>query len=580
MQYRLCLFRLLFIHTSKARRIQLTASLILMIAGAFFESISITAALPLLSLLSNGSTSINAIKLPVLSSLIGQESYTLQIYAGASLLAAATLLSSGIRATNLWLSGKLAAAVGSDISNKVYTNCLFRPLAFHLECNSADLVAIILNQSGGVVVTINSLMQMLTSILVAVSICITLVYVDTTAAVVALLVLGISYFAISVYNRDRLRENSDSISRMGKLHIKILQESFDAVRPIILDRRQSLYSKMYEQVDRPMRLLQAENGFITSYPRFLMEAVGVITITAVVIYLTINNNTTLILPVIGILALGTQKLLPAVQQVYAHWCQINSCSAAILDTCGLIDLNSDTAGKSQDRKTSRRPKWENIILDNVGHTYPRRKTPAIQNVSLKISKGEKIGLIGPSGSGKTTLLDILSGLLEPSMGSITIYNNDLNESGVPRDRFDWYSIVSYVPQHIVLLDDTIESNIAFGIPQEDVDHELLRYVCELSILEGLIKSMPKGIKSTVGQNGARLSGGQRQRIGIARALYKNSEIIIFDEATSALDEYTESTIMKNLQGFSANLTLVFVSHRPLTLQFCDRLIKVENGRIV
>jgi ABC-type bacteriocin/lantibiotic exporter with double-glycine peptidase domain len=218
---------------------------------------------------------------------------------------------------------------------------------------------------------------------------------------------------------------------------------------------------------------------------------------------------------------------------------------------------------------------QKLVIQNLGYTYPSSQKPAIEQINLTLQKGESIALIGKSGSGKTTLVDVILGLLEPQQGDILV-----DGISVYDNLRAWQNLVGYIPQSIFLTDESIEQNIAFGIPELEIDPDRLAQAIHSAQLEELIQQLPQGVKTLVGERGVRLSGGQRQRIGIARALYHEREILVLDEATSALDNETEKLVTESIQSLAGQKTMIIIAHRLSTVEHCDRLYVLEKGHIV
>lgn len=217
----------------------------------------------------------------------------------------------------------------------------------------------------------------------------------------------------------------------------------------------------------------------------------------------------------------------------------------------------------------------NIELRNIGMIYENNEVPALNKINIKICKGETIGIFGKSGSGKSTLVDIMLGLLKPTSGLVLVDNCNISNN-----KHQWQNLIGYVPQTIFLLDDSIKNNIAFGIPNNKISHDALNKAIDDAQIRELINELPNGLDTVVGERGVRLSGGQRQRIGIARALYKNPEILVLDEGTSALDYTTENNIMKSINAFKHNKTIIIIAHRLSTLENCDSLYEINKGNLI
>jgi ATP-binding cassette subfamily B protein len=275
------------------------------------------------------------------------------------------------------------------------------------------------------------------------------------------------------------------------------------------------------------------------------------------------------------MALAAQRLLPLFQQIFSAWANIKYGESSLNDVLHLLREKDDFHYYAEKNKTIL--KFDKAInLDNISFSYSNSNSNTIDNLSLTIKKGEKIGIIGLTGSGKSTLLDLLAGLLLPKQGYIQIDDNVLNEA----NRHSWKKNVAYVPQSIFLIDGTISENISMGVLNEPLDVDRLKKAAKIAQIDKFIDELQGGYEALIGANGVMLSGGQRQRIGIARAMYKKSTFIIFDEVTSALDRDTELNLLESIGEIDSSVTMIIVAHRPAALQVCDRIIKIDNGRIV
>ena len=326
-----------------------------------------------------------------------------------------------------------------------------------------------------------------------------------------------------------------------------MQEGLGSIKDIILDNSQDFYSKLFIKSDNPIRFLSAKSGFIAESPRYLFEVVSlfIIIFIACIYKLFIDLNINLI-PLLGSMALGLQRLLPAFQQAYGSWVIITVNTNSALDLLYLLDQKPYFEKKNTNNFLFK----NKINLRNISFSYRNNTKKVLDKFNLEIFKGERIGIIGPSGGGKSTLGDILMGLLEPTEGFLEIDGVELHKN----DKFsknDWYKNISHVPQDIFLLDGTVAENIAFGVPYKKIDKKKLMEVIHASKLSNIIKNIDDAFLTIVGERGSKLSGGQRQRIGIARALYKGGNILILDEATSALDQETELSIMKTIDNLNS-----------------------------
>jgi len=311
-------------------------------------------------------------------------------------------------------------------------------------------------------------------------------------------------------------------------------------------------------------------------PRFVVEAVGMAGI-AVVAVLIANREDGLAyaLPLLGAVALGAQRLLPLLQQVYHGWASVSGHRSSVAEVLELLRL-PESAQAVDTSSIDPLPLRERISIEGVSFSYPESQL-VLEDVSLEIPCGSIVGFVGKTGSGKSTLADLIMGLIEPTTGQITVDCAPLK--GI--DRLRWHRSIAHVPQSIFLGDTTIERNIAFGVVPEDIDRARVRAAAAAAQLDAFVVSLPNGYETTVGERGIRLSGGQRQRLGIARAIYKQSPVLVLDEATSALDEVTEAAVMASLASLSQDgRTIIVIAHRPSTLASCDLLVRLENRRVV
>jgi ABC-type multidrug transport system fused ATPase/permease subunit len=401
-----------------------------------------------------------------------------------------------------------------------------------------------------------------------------LLSVDPFIALSAFGGFGCIYMLIIRLTRSRLLADSARVAHESTNVIKSLQEGLGGIRDVLIDGSQATYCQVYRNADLPLRRAQGNASFIQSSPRFGMEALGMILIAGLAFSLAQQpDGIAKAIPVLGALALGAQRLLPVLQQAYGAWTGIQSGRASLQDALDLLD--QPLPDYADQPPASPIPFQKDIRLAQLSFRYQPDSPHVLNALNLTIPKGSRVGFIGATGSGKSTLLDIIMGLLEPSDGSMQIDGQVIT----PLSQRAWQAHIAHVPQAIFLADCTIEENIAFGVPKAEIDHERVRRAAQQAQIAPSIESWPLGYQTFVGERGIRLSGGQRQRIGIARALYKQADVIIFDEATSALDGETEQAVMQAIEGLSQDLTLLIIAHRLSTLQNCTQVVELAAGRI-
>ncbi len=490
----------------------------------------------------------------------------------------ATVLAAAVRLLNLWLNGRLAAAIGSDLSCDAYQRMLYQPYAVHVQRNSSGVITGITTQTLQVVLVLNATLQLVTASVVALGLLGALLAIDWPVACTAMAVFGTAYGVLSVTARRQLVTNSRLVADASQLQLKVLQEGLGAIRDVLLDGTQATYLAVYRQADLPMRQRQAQSTFLGAFPRYALEALGLVVIALLALLLSWQRDgSSAVISLLGTLALGSQRLLPALQQMYGSWALIKARQSAVVDVLAM--LQQPVPHQALLPAPPPLLLSQAVQLQRLRFRYGTDAPWVLDGIDLEIRWGERIGLIGSTGSGKSTLVDLLMGLLEPTAGRILIDGVDLHDPQQPERLTAWRATIAHVPQSIFLADSSIAENIAFGIPRDQIDLDRVRQAAAQAQIASFIESSPEGYNTFVGERGIRLSGGQRQRIGIARALYRQASVIVLDEATSALDTATEDAVMAALEGLSRQLTVVMIAHRLSTVARCDRVIRLQQGCI-
>lgn len=488
----------------------------------------------------------------------------------------AALMAGVVRIILLWVTTQLAVASGADLSNEVYRRTLYQPYGVHASRNSSETISGITSKVDITVFgVLLPLLSLISSIVLLVAITIALIIINPTVALIATAGFGIGYGLVTWLTRRRLKNNSERIAYEQTRVIKALQEGLGGIRDVLLDGTQQVYCNLYRQADHPLRQAHGNNIFIGGSPRFAMEALGTVLIAILAFGLSRQpGGIASALPVLGALALGAQRLLPALQQIYAAWASIVGSQASLAGTIDLLEQPLPLGVL----KTSVVPISfsDNIRFKDVYFRYTNDNPWVLNGVNLVIPKGARVGFVGSTGSGKSTMLDLLMGLLMPTEGKVLVDGQPISGNLVTA----WQRTIAHVPQSIFLADTTLAENIAFGVVQSSIDMERVQKVAQQAQISDFVEHHPEGYNAFVGERGIRLSGGQRQRIGIARALYKQASVLVFDEATSALDNATEKSVMEAVEGLDRNLTILLIAHRLSTVQRCDLIVELDNGKVV
>lgn len=563
-------------HLSRRRRRQFVLLAGLMVISAFAELISLSALIPFLGILTVPERVLARPAMASLASSLGITSAAQLVLPLTLAFAGLAVLAGVIRTVLLWSSTRLAFAAGADISTEVYRRTLYQPYTVHVSRNSSEVISGITSKVHDVVFgVLVPLLTLISSTVLVGFVAVALVILNPAVALLATSVFGLCYVLMSWVSRRRLRLNSEQIAGQQTEVIKCLQEGLGGIRDVLLEGAQALYCDTYSRADSRLRHAQGSNVFISQGPRFGVEALSMVLI-AVLAYVLSRQSGGLssALPLLGALALGAQRLLPAMQQSHNAWANIVGYRASLADALVLLEqplpaeLLRTTAAPLQLR--------ESIRFDSVRFRYSPTGPWILDDFNLSIRKGTRVGIVGTTGSGKSTALDILMGLLLPTQGALLIDGRELQGDSVRA----WQRNIAHVPQSIYLADASVARNIAFGAPDDAIDLARVRQAARKAQIAEFFEGGPLGYDVLVGERGIRLSGGQRQRIGIARALYKQASVLVFDEATSALDSATEHSVMEAINGLDRELTIIMIAHRLTTLRHCDVILQLDRGRIV
>ena len=566
----------LFLLIERRRRYQFLLLLTLMIVTSMFEVISIGAVIPFLGVLIEPS---NIFELPVAQPFIeflGVDQPTQIIFPISALFASAVVMAGAMRVLLLWASVKFSFILGVDLSVGIFTQVINQPYIAHTKQNSSDIISAISIKIAQVINgVVLSVLNVISSFIIVTAIITILIIINPSASLIAILFFSALYVFFYLYVKQKLKVNSSNITRASSSLMKILQEGLGGIRDIIINGNQQFYRSIFWRADLVFRKSLGNTLFLTNSPRYFMETFGVLLIVLLAYMLSTQGEKSFAdgIPVLGALALGAQRLLPVMQVLYNSWGNIKGTHFVLEEVLGFLNLNdTKTMNVINDDCTFEK----NIRLKDVSFGYDENSLPAINNINIDIKKGDCIGIIGKTGSGKSTLIDIMMGLLDPTHGTLEVDENVITNS----NRRAWQSRIAHVPQNIYLSDSTIEENIAFGIPSKGIDRSLVRRAAKSANIDSVVNEWPLKYKTILGERGIRLSGGQRQRIGIARALYKQADVLFLDEATSSVDTSTESSIMKAIEELGNDVTLIIIAHRITTLKNCSRILELTNeGKI-
>jgi len=563
-------------HITTRRHKQFGLLLILMIIASFAEIISIGAVLPFIGALTAPNRVFEhpaAQPFIKMLSLLSAEEILLPLTIAFCI---AAVCAAAIRLLLLWVSIRFSFAVGADLGGTIYRRTLYQPYAVHTARNSSEVInGIYVKASEVIFYILMPSLTILSSTFMMIAIIMSLLYVIPSVALLSFGGFGLLYAFIIRLTRTQLKENSQHIAYESSHVVKCLQEGLGGIRDVLIDGAQEVFCDNYKSADHILRRAQGNNQFISASPRYGMETLGMILIATLAYSLSQQSDgISTAIPILAVLALGLQRLLPTLQQTYGAWSTIRGAQASLQDVLGLLDQPlPDYVEQAVVKPLS----FQNQLgLSNVSFRYNSKTPWILRNINLTIRKGSRVGFVGETGSGKSTLLDLIMGLLTPDEGLLEIDEQPITSF----NHRSWQAHIAHVPQAIFLADSCITENIAFGIPKDKIDVERVKQAARQAQIAEIIESWPDQYQTLVGERGAQLSGGQLQRIGIARALYKRADVIVFDESTSALDSETEMAVMQSIESLSDDITILIIAHRLSTLKNCTQIVEMGNNGIL
>ena len=555
------------LHSDERRK--LIRIFVLMLIGSVLETVSLGLIVPAMGALTNPEY---LKKFPRINELLGFPSPGQLVAISMGLLVVVYLAKSAFMIWSLWIQKGYSNTVSNRIGRHLFDVYLQQPYEFHTQRNSALLVRNSQNSASMLAGIIDPALGILADTLVTIGLFGLVMLLEPVGTLVTIVSFGISAVTFRRFTNERIRRWGAAQNHHKGMMLKHLQQGFGGVKDLkVLGREDFFVDRYSDELDanasvwRRFTLAQV-------LPRIGLENLTVIGLALLVSTMVFAGyDSTHILPIIGLFGAAAFRLLPAVNRTISNLQTIkwNQEIAYELYDDLKLPIEQKQIG-NQSRST-----FESIDFSNVSFGYVGAAQKSLQDISLKISHGEAVGLVGPSGSGKSTLVDVLLGLLAPQSGEVRV-------NGLPiREKLDiWRTTVGYVPQTIFLIDDSLRRNIAFGLPNKEIDEKCVEQAIELAQLKDFVAGLPDGLETVVGERGVRLSGGQRQRIGIARALYNQPEVLVLDEATSSLDTETEQGVMQAVQALQGTKTVIIVAHRLSTVEYCDRLYRLESSRIV
>ncbi len=549
--------------------------LVLTTFGVFLEMASIVMILPVMSLLTGGRTTIQIPglqpALDYLQTLAPEKALVIEIFA----LLVVVLAKNSYQA---WIAYKQSAfgyRVQARISNQLFENYLSQPFQYHLHHNSATLIRNCTQEPNQVnQFVIMPGFTIISEAFLVLGVAFLLIFLQPYFTLVNGVLMGSAFMLFNRLTSRRILNWGYQRLSAESHRIQLIQQSLGAIKDVKLRRSEKFFLSEYSNYNKETSRVGHLQNALQQMPRLFLEVLLYTGLLAlVVLTVVLNSNIGNLVSALGLFAAAVYKILPSANKISISYQSMKFSMPSMDNFIQELNLEKELFADQTNKQSLTFN--SSIAIDHIIYTYEGGSHPVLNDVTLNIKNGECIGLHGESGSGKSTLINIVLGLLPPQQGSVSV--DGIN---IATNIIGWNKKLGYVPQSIYLIDDSIRRNIAFGLPDDQIDDEAVNAALEKAHLKFFVSSLPEGFNTFVGERGVRLSGGQIQRIGIARALYHNPEVLILDEATSALDYSTESSIMEAIETLYGTKTILIIAHRLSTLEKCDRLYKLDKGNLV
>lgn len=559
---------------NKKQKKNLIFLLLFMILGALLETFSIGLVLPALTLALDAERFNEFAVLTTLADVMNWSERSERITGVMIIILLIYIIKTAFLIFLAWMQAGFAQGVRAEVSQKLFSTYFYQPYIFHLGRNSAQLIRNLTTEVRQFMAALLHLLTLIAELFMVSGLVILLLLIEPVGTLVTssvLLIVGVSYHRVT---RSFSQQWGERRQYHEGMMVQRIQEGLGGIKEAILAAKEESFLAQYSIHNYGSARVGRYQNILNATPRLMLELIAILGLSLFVMTLVARDMTVNeFIPVVGVFVVAAVRLMPSMNRILVSLQGLRySVSAIFLLSEELKQLSVD--GNTGECNAGDLKIIKNIELEDVSYVYPGTNRKVLNNVSLRILRGETIGIIGGTGEGKSTLVDLLIGLLTPTSGRVLV--NDLE---VGTCRRSWQSNIGYVPQHIFLVDSTLRKNIAFGLSDDEIDEDRVSNAVRLAQLESFVASLPEGLSAHVGERGLKLSGGQRQRIGIARALYNDPDVLVFDESTSALDIRTESEVIDSIVNIQESKTVIMITHRLATLKSCEKIYEISNGSI-
>lgn len=566
---------------SQAERRRFFILLGLVLVLSVFEALSVLSILPFLQVVSDPSLIESNAQLARAYEWGGFTDTTSFLIAGGIVVFVVTVVGLIFKAIMIWVLTRFAMMRSYNLSARLLNGYLHQPYIWFLNRHSSDLGQGILAEVDRMVSNVLlAALRLIPDILTAILMVLALFIFEPGVAIGAALLLGGAYGVIYLLTRRLLLQIGQTRMQSNKTRFHTVQEAMGGVKELKLMGLEDGFLDRFRHAAYRMARSQTTSQVVRQLPRYALEALafGGMILLILVLLVREDGNITALIPTLGLIAAVGIRMIPALQQIFSRIAGIRF-NIPTLDKLHADLMDVDTERYARHKQSEKRPPMrlqETLQIKAGTYAYPNTTKSALKDLNLEIKRNTTVGIVGGTGAGKTTVVDVVLGLLELQSGALTVDGVAITQDNLRA----WQKSIGYVPQQIFLSDGTVAENIAFGVRRADIDMAHVAEVARIAALDEFVRNeLPDGYDTTVGERGVRLSGGQRQRIGIARALYRNPDVIILDEATSALDNLTEQAVMDAVHALTGSKTIIMIAHRLTTVRACDTIFAMRHGAV-
>lgn len=567
--------KMMFQIFEKKQKRQLIWLLLAIIVGAGVELVSLSSVLPFVEMITDPDTMMDDRYVQFVSDITGVTEFSALVILMCALIIGLFVIKNIYVVFLSNFQYRFTYYGLRDLSSKVMNGYMEKSYPFFLNHNSAELLKSVQTDTNMFYVTVLNGTQLISECIVSFVLVIYLIIKDPVIAISMAVVLGIFAFGFMSIFRKAFKRMGNEYRIFVEEQIKCMHQSFGGIKEIKICDKEQFFKDQFWDIAAGLAKNQVKNGLYNAIPKPMMETMVIGVILVIVAIKTASGSSAAsFIPVITVFALAAFRLLPSVNKISSYVGVIMYNKVAVEAVYNEVNEMRNNISQRENTVEEEIHFHKTISLNDVVFAYEGAEKNVIDHVSLEIEKNTSVAFIGPSGAGKTTIVDVMLGILKNQQGSITVDGTDIRNA-----MSGWHNKIGYIPQVIYLMDDTIRNNIAFGLKAEMIDDEQVWKALEEAQLKSFVESLEDGLDTMVGELGTRLSGGQRQRIGIARALYRQPELLVLDEATSALDNETEKAVMEAIDSLHGKLTLIIIAHRLTTIKNCDVIYEIKDGTV-